>query len=375
MAEGHNSTEAPVDGRTIWWGKDAIWWDREWIVVLGLEFGPSGPAVIDWLSCHAKLQNKGGWVKAGVHTCARGCFVDVVTVCHVLSRAVAIGQLEEWKESNGRFVCRISGWESDQRRAMAANRKAEQRARDRADDSETVQDRVPSVTPGHGESRPVTESHLTGQDRTVKGKASELRSEAVEPTDLDQVRQDREQTIFDAWLTATARTHSTLFDEKRRRCIRKALALKDIGYDDVIDAVRGVQHSDHHLSNKQWSELRVILRDVAQIEHFRDLYRSNNGTTAATAAELAEHPCSVDDTAIAEWDRVIERAPEHIQMLLTGSHPHATTDPDALLIGARSDFAAILAGHSRTNPLWLGPLTDGRPVQFLACPQLERSAA
>ncbi len=157
------------DGRTVWWPKDSAWWRREHVVELGEEFGADGPAVLDWLSCEAKAQNDGGSVKSGCRSVARGCFVDVVTVSHVLSRAVQIGALDDYQEQDGRFVCRISGWQADQERGRAAVRQAAKRERERAEtpaneqfpvDEEPVIDRDVSrpVTPSHGES-------LTGQER------------------------------------------------------------------------------------------------------------------------------------------------------------------------------------------------------------------
>jgi hypothetical protein len=117
------------DGRTIWMPKDTGWWRREHVVELGEEFGPVGPAVLDWLSCEAKLQNDGGNVKAGPRTLARGVFSDLVTVRNVLSRAVTIGALHHFEEHDGRFTCTISGWSSDNQRGWNAFRQADYRAK------------------------------------------------------------------------------------------------------------------------------------------------------------------------------------------------------------------------------------------------------
>ncbi|HEV2125883.1 MAG TPA: hypothetical protein VGW38_24260, partial [Chloroflexota bacterium] len=155
------------DGRTIWWPKDAAWWRREHVVELGEEFGADGPAVLDWLSCEAKAQNMGGTVKAGYRSLARGCFVDVVTVGHVVSRAVALGALDDFEGDERRFMCRISGWQSDNNRGRAAWRKAQSREAETPVDTEdqppgqsvTDRDTPGHVTPGHAE-------FLTGQDST-----------------------------------------------------------------------------------------------------------------------------------------------------------------------------------------------------------------
>jgi hypothetical protein len=155
------------DGRTMWWPKDSAWWRREYVVELGEEFGPAGPAVLDWLSCEAKAQNDGGIVKSGHRSVSRGCFVGVVTVGHVLSRSVAVGALDDFQEDRGRFSCRISGWKTDNDRGRAAVRKQEERNRKLEDNGSTEpdpengtavtkRDESRSVTPRHGESRNVT---------------------------------------------------------------------------------------------------------------------------------------------------------------------------------------------------------------------------
>jgi hypothetical protein len=125
-----------TDGRTVWWAKDAGWWRRESVVTLGEEFGPGGPAVVDWLACEAKAQNAGGWVLTGYRSIARGCFLpDAETACHVVSRAVTLCLLDELTEPDGRIRCRISGWSAEQERGAAAARKAAQRAREAAENS------------------------------------------------------------------------------------------------------------------------------------------------------------------------------------------------------------------------------------------------
>lgn len=151
------------DGRTVWWPKDAAWWRREWVVALGEEFGPAGPAVVDWLTCEAKAQHDGGRVKAGLRSCARGAFVDVETVGAVLARAAALGALDDYEHADGRFTARISGWEQDNERGRAAFRKSRQREREQGE----VTDRDVSrpVTPGHGES--VKGQERTGQEETA----------------------------------------------------------------------------------------------------------------------------------------------------------------------------------------------------------------
>jgi hypothetical protein len=128
----------------------------------------------------------------------------------------------------------------------------------------------------------------------VRGRAeAEAEAEAgktrVEPVRLDEARSrikdERIQRVFEEWRAATGRTDSTLLDDKRRSVIVKALKLKP--EDEVIDAVRGVRHSEHHMSNRQYSELKVILRDAGQIEHFRDLQRGTGRRPQESVADFA----------------------------------------------------------------------------------------
>lgn len=173
------------DGRTSWWPKDSAWWRREHVVALGVEFGPDGPAVLDWLSCEAKAQNDGGWVKAGVLSCSRGCFVEAVTVGHVLSRAVALGALDDFTRADGRFTARISGWRKDNERGQAAVRKAAQRDREAAESPARADDPASTepVTP-RDESRSVTRNHVN-RTRQNKRTTTPQPPRAGEPTSRD----------------------------------------------------------------------------------------------------------------------------------------------------------------------------------------------
>lgn len=108
---------------------------------------------------------------------------------------------------------------------------------------------------------------------------------------------DAEQRIFDAWVAATGRTAQTEFDDARRRAIRKGLRVKGYTWapgaeaarraavDACLEAVSGVGVSAHHMERKQWSELRVVLRDAGQIEHFQELGRTGGRRRAPRAAD------------------------------------------------------------------------------------------
>lgn len=182
-------------GRTVWWPKDSAWWRRERVVELGEELGAEGPAVIDFLSCEAAAQNDGGRVKTGYRSVARGCFVELVTVRHVVSRAVTLGVLDDFEEGGNTFVCRMSGWQEDNARGKAAARQAAARGRreagsqgaepnDDADQGVTDRDESRPVTPRHAEA-PTSHNH-TSQSEQSSDKAGRRSTVA----DQDQLPAD-----------------------------------------------------------------------------------------------------------------------------------------------------------------------------------------
>ena len=96
------------------------------------------------------------------------------------------------------------------------------------------------------------------------------------------------RTVFDEWVNVTSRTGATVFSDKRRRVIRRALA--DYPLADVLDAVRGWRNSPHHRGENDtrtvYNDIELLLRDAAHIERFRDLQRAGNGRREPTLDEL-----------------------------------------------------------------------------------------
>lgn len=238
------------NGRTYWWAKDAGWWRREWIVELGLEFGADGPAVIDWLACEAKSQNDGGRVSAGVKTVSRGCFVDVVTVSHILSHAVTLGLLEEHESREGRFTCRISGWKVEQDRFDARSRKADQRARQ----STNTGDQPSDVTVSHAESRPVTECPPTGQDSTGKTTANAVVSSR---RSRDEIERDK--------ATDDDRRLCRLFAELARANNPKLKIANDATW---LRSVRLMREQDDHTVDELEQTIRWVFEDPSDDAQF-----------------------------------------------------------------------------------------------------------
>jgi hypothetical protein len=111
---------------------------------------------------------------------------------------------------------------------------------------------------------------------------------------------DRVQVVFDAWIAATKKTAATKLDRTRRARIEKALA----GYplDDVLDAVRGWDHSPFHRGENPtstvYNDLGLLLRDSGQIEKFRDLARGPRLVDRSTKSPTAH--LSTADSAMAE---------------------------------------------------------------------------
>ena len=271
-------------GRTVWRAKDAAWWRREWIVELGEEFGAAGPSVIDWLECEAKSQNDGGRVKAGPRTVARGCFVDLVTVGHVLSRSVTLGLLVDYEDKGGRFECRISWWQADQDKSSAAIRKARQRAANTGD-SESLSR---SVTVSHGESRPVTECPTTGQDRTgvptanAVGKARKRATRRVDQTKRPENFPDHLSSVGGDVLTVLRRIWNDRGGvEPQPRGVGLAIMRNE-----RADHKRIAQELEHYLTSGRG--VRARCQDVTKRygDWVADAVAADRPSAAATVSDL-----------------------------------------------------------------------------------------
>jgi len=83
------------------------------------------------------------------------------------------------------------------------------------------------------------------------------------------------EEVFRTWKQSTSRGDRTVLDTSRRRVIVNAL--KDYPLADVVDAVRGWEHSAFHRgqndAGKKHNELTLLLRDAEHIEKFRDSAR------------------------------------------------------------------------------------------------------
>lgn len=119
------------------------------------------------------------------------------------------------------------------------------------------------------------------------------------------------ETVFDSWLTSTAKTSRTVLDANRRRAIERAL--KDYPLEDIIDAVRGWRNSPwnrgENPDGKVYNDLTYLLRDAGKIERFRDLERNPTSLPARNGSGNGRAP-TVVERSMANIERVMGSAVE-----------------------------------------------------------------
>jgi len=101
---------------------------------------------------------------------------------------------------------------------------------------------------------------------------------------------DDVNTVFQGWVEATGRdaARTKLTGQRKQRI---AARMKD-GYttDDLVDAVRGVTLSEWHMGandrRQRYDDLGTVLRDGAQVEKFRDLWRGKADAVVSTHPAL-----------------------------------------------------------------------------------------
>lgn len=253
-------------GRTTWWAKDSAWWRRERIVELGEEFGPAGPAVIDWLCCEADAQRDHGQVKAGFRALARGCFAGPENAREIVERAAEIGALDDLEVHDRTFTCRVSGFLADQtqarredQRARAADRQARKRARD-AESNGMSRD----VTHRHEKSPPT--QHHTTTAYVAAGAATVAE-------------------LFEYWQDQCDHPQAKLTPDRRRKIgarLREGYTPEQIR--QAIDgAARAAFVND---DGKKFDDIELICRTGAKLELFID--RANHHGGHQTSAEFVE---------------------------------------------------------------------------------------
>jgi hypothetical protein len=167
----------------------------------------------------------------------------------------------------------MSGWKSDQEKAGAASRKADQRARQSVGTGDYPSD----VTPGHAESRPVTKSHPTVQDSTEQNNSNSN----VEPR-LDETA--TVSALFAYWQQQCGHIHAKLTADRRGK-IRARLRE---GYkpEQVRTAIDGAARAAFVDNGKRFDDIELICRSGSKLEDF--IARADGNTTPRQASGVSE---------------------------------------------------------------------------------------
>lgn len=290
-----------MSGRTTWWSKDAAWHRRGRVVKLGRKFGPAGPMVLDWLTCEAKSQGPArghdGTVKTDYDAIAHGCWVDPEQAEEIVAVAVEIGALDDFDDlGNGLFVGRISGWDEDIERPLAATRKAVQRASDKVGQTGTTGDMSPNVP----ECPPTEQGHNKDKSslRSDTARKRAAKPVTVDPDSLPENLPERLVPVADVVYVRLAR-------------LAERKAAKPVTRHRVGDLIADYPDHDHQRIAGEFEDYwthgggaGASMRDVPLT--YRNRLSKLPATPAAalgsSAAHLAVVP-SATDQAYAAWNR------------------------------------------------------------------------
>jgi len=124
-----------------------------------------------------------------------------------------------------------------------------------------------SDQPAHAGDQP---AHAGEKSVPIRNEPKRTQVDPKEPNPIIDVA-----AVFGAWTSSTKRTTRTVLDAKRERLIRSAL--KTHSLEDVLDAVRGWEHSPWHRGEnperRAYHDLGLLLRDAEHVERFRDFAR------------------------------------------------------------------------------------------------------
>lgn len=119
-------------------------------------------------------------------------------------------------------------------------------------------------------------------------------AQTIPKIEHDPLERDIVKLVFTTWLESAGKDPArTKLDNQRSTRIKWALA--NYPQQDVLDAVRGWQHSDFHLGlntqRKVYNDLTLILRNAEKVEYFRDIYRKHNETGKEPTPTHQWEPC------------------------------------------------------------------------------------
>lgn len=383
-----------VSGRTVWWMKDCAWWRREVVVELGEEFGPVGPAVMDWLSSEAKQQSvNDGYVKTGYRALGRGVFTnDVDVVRSVVARAVELEALKDFEETGRTFTCRISGFTRDQERALATTRKQRQRDREsqpdepNQDDAESVtpRDTVTTqrdgVTPEGDMSRFVTsreeesreESSLRSDTaRTARDQREKQPSRAV---DQDQLPDDLPPQLVPIAAQVLQRLVA-LYDQRGgyRPTLRGVgLALRRFPERDHLAVVADLEHwstagRGQNQQPKDWA--RTFASFLEKAPAARPAVAGASRFDARRGTQRGGEPCpngTADAAAVAAWEAALpqlrDRLGDSFDVWVAPVHAHRIADGTLVLAAPAETVRWVVERFGRVIAAAVN-----QPVQIVAC--------
>lgn len=163
-------------------------------------------------------------------------------------------------------------------------------------DADATQGDTLSKTQGDTGDHP--RGHSEGGPRGHSAPPSSFRTPPVEPPQKNRAVVQ----VFEAWKASTKRTAATVLDGPRTRLI--TAALKSYPIEDVLDAVRGWEHSPHHRGENSdgrvYNDIGLLLRNAENIERFRDYARKPPAVRRIGTAK-DQTPAGV--AALLEWER------------------------------------------------------------------------
>lgn len=238
-----------------------------------MRYGPKDRAMRAVLLTIADAANRDGeGARPGIAAMVEGSLYQKSHVSRVVTRLVDEGWVEITEQGNGRGNATVY---------------------------RVIMDRPETSPPVDGGRRnlPIGEEkppHL--EQETSPSSDSVPLFPTVIPNGKEQPPRTAVEQVFDAWKASTKKTAATVLDPKRRALIIKALATYPIA--DVLDAVRGWEHSAHHRGENDggtvYNDLGLLLRDAGNIERFRDLARgprqSGKARPRTADSAIAEDP-------------------------------------------------------------------------------------
>jgi hypothetical protein len=113
----------------VWFARDTGFTADPRVQLLGDEYGPGGPLVLEEMMALAKLRDNGGSLYTSYATLARRTFVTALKVRKIVAASAVAGLIELHEEGTGTFTASFPRWSRWQPKdPTAAARKSRERA-------------------------------------------------------------------------------------------------------------------------------------------------------------------------------------------------------------------------------------------------------